>query len=429
MSSPYTIDYLSIGDELLLGIRANGHLTYLGSQMTGLGLIIRKNVVIRDQEEEILRFFRESWQDADIVIVTGGLGPTSDDVTRESIASALGRELIHHPASEEAILQRFHKLGRTPTDNNLKQAYLIDGAQALPNANGTAPGQWLKIGHKILVMLPGPASEMHPMWEEQVVPRLRAAGVIDPNLNYLQLRTCGLGESQLETILRRVFDRYPGRLQVGYCFHDGVVDVRLNSVGHSLSQAELRLIGDECREILGEDFVTFGKCSLSALLQQKLRALGKTLAVAESCTGGQLASAFTDIPGASKVFLGGLVCYTNDVKVQLLEVPESILIQHGAVSAECAVAMATGAAEKFGADYALSITGWAGPDGGTVDEPIGTLYFGLAAPVGVWAHRVVYTGNRLSIKGRAVTGALDWMRRKLNRYAFHELLDTIECHS
>lgn len=427
MPSLVRIETLTIGDELLLGIRTNTHLTYLGDQLCRRGLSIARNVVIPDDAEEIRDCFRQAWANSDLLITTGGLGPTDDDLTRETIASCLGRTLVHDPDTERALRERFEKLGRTPTANNLKQCYILEGAEAIPNRHGTAPGQWMREGHKILIMLPGPASELKPMWEDQVLPRLTLAGLAESSQPYLQIRTAGIGESKLENDLRPIFDRFPGRLRVAYCAHAGLVDLRLSSYGHSLSEEELAGIGRSCREALGEDFVCFGDCCLGLNVLRRLRANGRTLAVAESCTGGLLASTFTDIPGASKVFLGGIVCYANDAKVQLLDVPDAIIQQHGAVSAECAVAMATGVAERFDSDYALSITGFAGPEGGTLEQPVGTVFLGLSCPHGVWAHRVVSPGNRIAVKERAVVTALDWLRRKLETYEVHDMLDRLQC--
>lgn len=423
MLSSYKVDMLSLGDELLLGIRENAHLHWLGGQLCHHGLSIRRAHVLRDDGAEIGRFFSESWEDADVVITTGGLGPTDDDLTRETIAACLERKLVHHRPSEDALRERFQRLNRTPTANNLKQCYIIEGAEAIPNRNGTAPGQWYQQGGKILVMLPGPTNELRPMWTDQVLPRLKEAGVAMESFPYLQIRTCGIGESNLEVRCKPLFARYPGRLQVAYCAHAGMVDLRLSSVGHSLSTAEIQALGEEIRELLADDFVCYGECCMASHIIGKLRVLEQTLAVAESCTGGLLSSAFTDVPGASKAFLGGVVCYTNDVKEQLLDVPDCLLQQHGAVSEECAVAMAIGAAEHFGSDYALSVTGFAGPGGGTESHPVGTVFVGLHTPAGSWAHRAVYPGSRLQVKQRAVNLALDWMRRKMNAYQAADVLD------
>jgi len=209
---------------------------------------------------------------------------------------------------------------------------------------------------------------------------------------------------------------------VGYCAHAGMVDLRLSSHdANTLSEEKLNEIGEVCRKELGEDFVCFGDRTLAGVIFGDLRALDKTLAVAESCTGGLLSSQFTEIPGISKVFHGGAVCYHNDAKVQVLDVPESMLDQHGAVSEEVAIAMATGACEKYGADYGLSVTGFAGPAGGSQILPIGTIYLGYASPLGVWAKKLNLRGDRLSNRRRATTAALDWMRRKLRKYKLEEV--------
>ncbi len=417
------LEIITLGDELLLGIRENTHLTYFGKQFARHGLSIQRNIVIRDDVQHIERYFRDSMDNSDIVITTGGLGPTTDDITRETVAQILNLDLIHDDAIEQEIRDRFNSMGRREvTENNLRQAKKPEGAVVLSNRFGTAPGLWLQVEGKIIVMLPGPPHELYPMFEDQVLPRLRSEGIITESEAYLQFRTIGVGESLLESKLRPVFDRYNDNLQVAYCAHSGLVDVRLNALEDSLSWEEIKAIGNECKEIIGDDFICYGNSSLAKLVLDQLRGLNKTLAVAESCTGGLLANAFTDIPGASKVFMGGVVCYNNDAKIQMLDVPDAIIQQHGAISAECAVAMATGAAERLSADYALSVTGFAGPDGGSIENPVGTIYLGYHSPVGVWANRIVFPGNRLAIKVRAVSASLDWMRRKLKKYEVEDLL-------
>lgn len=417
MADKYKVDLITLGDELLLGIRENGHLRYLGEMLGRHGLTLRRNITCRDHAEAIRDTFEAAWATADIIFTTGGLGPTSDDNTREVIAQCLGFELVFDPQVEADIQARFDKLGRTMSRNNLKQCYLPAGAERLPNPNGTAPGIYVKHQGKRLFMLPGPRHEMQPMFIEQVLPRLCAEGLCDDAQGYLQIRTVGIGESALEEKLTPVFEQCPG-LQVAYCAHQGMVDVRLSG----LPQEQVKAIGEQCRILLGPDFACFGDESLAKLIFDHLRANEKTLAVAESCTGGLLANAFTDIPGASKVFVGGLVCYCNEAKQELLGVPEDILCQHGAVSAETAVAMATGAAERFGADYALSVTGFAGPCGGTAENPVGTIYIGYHAPCGTWCVKMRYPGERVAVKMRAVNRALDVMHRKLRKYKIEDAL-------
>ena len=426
MSSTIRVETITLGDELLLGIRENSHLTYLGSQFAHHGIEPAVNLVIRDNPEDIKSFFSESWKRADLVITTGGLGPTTDDLTRESIAESLNEELIYDEDVEQAIRQRFAQLEIAMPEINLRQCYRPKNADILKNPYGTAPGIFLEKDGKILVMLPGPAREMHPMFEQQVIPRLQAAGVLPEIDCYLQLRTAGIGESALAEKVSPFLREKPG-LVVGYCAHAGLVDLRLSSIDSDLiNEEQLNHLGDLCREQIGEDFVCYGDRSLAEVIFRELRSLNQSLAVAESCTGGLLSSSFTEIPGISKVFHGGAVCYHNDAKVQILEVPEIMLDQHGVVSEEVAIAMATSASEKFGTDYGLSITGFAGPTGGTQILPIGSVYLGYSSPLGVWAKKINLRGDRASNRRRASAAALDWMRRKLRKYKMEEVLAAAE---
>jgi nicotinamide-nucleotide amidase len=408
-------ELLTIGDELLLGLTANGHLTFIGSHLGARGVELQRNVTITDDAEDIARQFRESWDRSAVVLITGGLGPTCDDRTREAVAGVLGQRLVFDQEIELRILERFALFGRKMTPNNLKQAYRFERGDVLPNANGTAPGLWVEQDGKVLCMMPGPPNELQPMFTEQVLPRLAKLGLVSDREAYIQIRTAGIGESMLETRLQPVFERHGPKLGVAFCAHSGHVDCRLSSPGGELGPAEVASIANECAQLLGEDFVTFGDDSLAKVCADSLRAQERLVAVAETATGGLVANAFTDICGASKFFAGGCVCYSNDSKMQLLDVPECLLLQHGAVSAEAAVAMATGVAEKLGADFGLSITGFAGPCGGTNENPVGTIFVALHAPHGVWSRKLSYPGPRTTVKQRAVNAALDWLRRELVR--------------
>ena len=421
MSQPHTVEIINLGDELLVGIRENSHLQYLGQQLAEYGLPVTRAQVITDDLIVIQEAFTAAWACADVVITTGGLGPTSDDLTREAIATALEIELVYDASIESVIRDRFAALGRTMAEHHRKQCYCFKNGLVLPNDQGTAPGLIYQADGKMLIMLPGPTHEMRPMFERQVLPILQSEGHLSDEPAYLQLRTCGAGESTIESKLQSLLDTHLD-LSIAFCVHYGIVDVRLSSRDGMLKMSKLKEIGHAARQQLGDDFVCFGDCSLAAVVYRELRALDRTLAVAESCTGGLLGDAFTNVPGASKAFLGGVICYSNDVKVALLSVPDSLLEQHGAVSAECAIAMATGSAERLSADYGLSITGFAGPEGGNKDNPLGTIHIGYHSPVGVWCKTVRYTGGRLDVKARAVNAALDWMRRKIRKYKFEEFL-------
>lgn len=414
-SAPKRFELITLGDELLLGLTANGHLTFIGAQLGHRGVQMARNVTITDEAEAIVRQFHESWAQADVIITTGGLGPTCDDRTREVIAGVLGQKLVLDPTIEADIADRFNRLGRPMTANNLKQAYRFEHGEVLRNANGTAPGLWVEQDGKILCMLPGPPNELQPMFVEQVLPRLAAHGLLLDHEAYVQIRTSGIGESTLETKLQPILDRHGDALTVAFCAHHGQVDCRLSSPGGHLSVAQIHATADECARLLGEDFMCFGEDSMAKVCVDLLRAQEKSLAVAETASGGRLANAFTDICGATKCFAGGVVCYSNEAKMALLDCPECLLSQHGAVSAECAVALATGVSETLGADYGMAITGFTGPCTGTKENPVGTIYVALHAPHGVWSKKVNYPGPRRTVMVRAVNMALDWLRRELVR--------------
>ena len=424
MSKSHLVEVINFGDELLVGIRENAHLTYLGSQLARYGISITRSRVLMDDFSEIQCGFKEAWDRSDLVITTGGLGPTADDLTRETIAQALGVNLVFDPKIEVMIKERFAALGRKMGKHHMKQCHYFEGGQVLYNQHGTAPGLIYQQSGKILIMLPGPTHELKPMFENQVLPFLKAQGFTSESDAYVQVRTFGVGESAVEQIMQPIVEKYKS-LVVAYCVHYGLVDVRLSCRDGSLTTEQLKLIAQEVRKLMGEDFVCFGHCSLAQVVYHELRALGRKVAIAESCTGGSLAGAFTDIPGISDVFAGGVVCYTDETKVTLLGVPESLLEQHGAVSAECAVALASGAAERLLADYALSVTGFAGPEGGNEKNPVGTIHFGYHSPLGAWSKTVHYTGDRLDVKACAVQAALDWMRRKLRKYKLQEFLSEV----
>jgi nicotinamide-nucleotide amidase len=408
-------ELLTLGEELLIGLTPNSHLTFIGAQLSRRGISLQRHVTVNDEADAIAQQFADSWAKADVVITTGGLGPTCDDRTREALATVLGQKLIFDPEIEKMIIDRFARLGRKVTENNLKQAYRFERCEVLSNANGTAPGLWVEQDRKILCMLPGPPNELHPLLLDQVIPRLAARGYLLEREAYVQVRTMGIGESMLETKLQPVFDRRGEALTVAFCAHQSQVDCRLSSPNDTIKLAQLEEIARECASLLGEDFLCFGHDSLAKVTAELLRSQEKMLAIAETATGGLLANSFNEIAGARKIFAGGCVCCSNESIMELLDVPECLLAQHGAVSAENAVAMATGAAERLGADFALAVTGYCGPCTGTAEHPIGTIFLALYSPHGVWSKKLCYPGPRATVKVRAVNAALDWLRRELLR--------------
>lgn len=411
LTTPSRYELLTLGDELLLGLTANTHLTWIGAQLGRRGVLLQRNVTVTDEADAIATQFRESWARADVVITTGGLGPTCDDRTREAVAEVLGQKLVFDPRTEQAIRARFAKFQRVPTANNLKQAYRFEHGDVLPNANGTAPGLWVEQDGKVLIMLPGPPNELQPMFAEQVVPRLAALGRLSDHEAYIQIRSIGIGESALETMFQCTFSRSPG-LGIAFCAHQGQVDCRISSPDGRYGMEKLRAIASECAALLGDNLLCFGHDSLAQVVADQLKLQGRTLAVAEASTGGMLANAFACLCGACKFFQGGIVSTSNESKMLMLECPECLLKQHGAVSPECAVAMASGVAEKLGADYGLAITGFSGPCTGEGENPVGGIYIGLHSPAGDWAKHLNYPGPRAAVKQRAINDAIDWLRRE-----------------
>lgn len=410
---------INIGDELLEGVRPNGHLVWLGEQLARKGIRLQQASIVRDEMEPLVEEISQAWSGCNLVITTGGMGPTTDDLTREAVARALDLPLVHDPVAEVALRDRFNRIGRKVTDLDLRQCRMPRGAVSLPNPRGTSPGIFLERDGKSLAMLPGPGLELQPLFAEQVVPRLRACGSACDGDAYVQVRTFGIGAAPLEAMIRPLL--LPG-MQLTFGTHSGVVDARISPGTSDACRERMMAVARLVRDVVGDDFICTGHACLASLAIERLAGLGRTLAVAESCTGGLLSSKLTDIPGASSALAGSIVAYTEDAKITLLGIPAALLAQHGPVSAETAVAMATAAAERFGSDYGLSVTGWAGPGGGTTEDPVGTVYIGYASPSGVWSRRIVIAGDRQQVKVRAVNDALDWLRRNLSRYAVEDAL-------
>ncbi|MDG2166465.1 MAG: competence/damage-inducible protein A [Opitutales bacterium] len=412
MKTAPTIDLITIGDELLLGLTRNGHLTYLGEQLAFRGAAPNRNIVCRDEAGEIRANFELAWSEADIVITTGGLGPTSDDRTRDIIAEVLELELLYSQDVEDAIRERFRSFSSTMGVNNKKQAYYPDGADIIMNAQGTAPGLWLEKDGKLLIMLPGPPRELNPMFENQILPRLSEEGRLADAAQIISFQTSGIGESSLELELDPILNPHED-INVAFCAHYGTVDVRLSSITGDSSLDFVRELAESCIQKLESHFLTHGIRGITPVILDLLRDRQETIAVAESCTGGLLGAALTAVPGSSDVFQGGTITYTNQAKHEILGVAQSDLDQYGAVSEQVARAMAEGVREKLHSTWALSTTGIAGPGGGTSEKPVGTVFVGMAGPDGSFAKQLDLRGNRGIVRERTVGVAQDILRRRL----------------
>jgi nicotinamide-nucleotide amidase len=410
------IELINTGAELLIGRVLNTHQQWLCRQLADLGYEVSRQVCVPDDGPSILAALRESLNRADLILATGGLGPTSDDLTRQFVAQLLGRKLVLHPPTLAFIEQYFAARRRQMPANVQIQAMIPEGAVVLPNPNGTAPGLALDIspGNQCLILLPGPPRELRPMFLSSVVPILQKK--FPPSSPFLcqTFRTSGLGESVVEEkISGPLQPLVSDGLQLAYCARVGEVDVRLAARGEKAAAllAEGRRI---IVELLGPVIFGGGDDTLESVLIHLLAARKKTLAVAESCTGGFLSHRLTNVPGASAVFLGGVVAYSNQVKQDILAVRSETLRLHGAVSEHAAREMADGARRLFHADYALAVTGIAGPWGGTPEKPVGTAYIALSQNKGTSVLLQYSPVEREAFKFAISQRALDLLRQDIS---------------
>jgi nicotinamide-nucleotide amidase len=408
MSSVERVEVLNTGSELLFGSVINTHLSFLAQQLFPLGMRVQRQLTIPDGEA-IRDAISEAAPRCDVILVTGGLGPTSDDITREIVSELTSRPLRLDDSILEKIRVRFEKRGLKMTDRTARQAYVPEGATVLPNDHGTAPGLHIPAanGFPHLFLLPGPPRELRPMFHTYVIPILRPLKG-DYQLRARTYRTTGLGESQVERIVGDRLLAIPG-LELGYCARMGEVDVRV--IG---SQSVVESAGSLIESELGPYIVTTEDKELEDVVVALLTAKQATLAIAESCTGGLLSNRMTDVPGSSLVFIEGNVTYSNEAKMRTLGVSAELLSTVGAVSKEVARAMAEGALQRSGATYALSTTGIAGPDGGTDQKPVGTVFIGLASQgFDTLVEKEFFPTDRPSFKRICTQHALEMLRRKI----------------
>lgn len=406
------IEILNTGTELLLGNTVNTHAAWFGRELFLLGLRIARQTTVPDGDA-IRDAITESVGRADVLIVTGGLGPTSDDLTREITAEVLGIELITDEAALRSLEAFFALRGKPMATANLKQALIPVGADVLPNANGTAPGVYVppRLNGRsscAVFLLPGPPRELYPMFHDEVVPRLRALAGVETVYEALELKFTGIGESDFHQGIDAALAEIPD-LEFGYCAHIGEVDLRLIGPPAALEAGRAIALGHFGEFLISDDGASLEETVVRLLAEKHL-----TLATAESCTGGLISNRITDVPGASAVFTHGFVTYANAAKISLLGVLPASLETHGAVSETVACQMAAGALQASGADIAVAVTGIAGPDGGTPDKPVGTAWIGLAAKdAPATAFKVFHPRNRHDFKLAVSQAALEAVRRKL----------------
>lgn len=416
------VEIINTGSELLLGRVLNTHQQWLCRQLADRGYLVRQQTAIADAGDEIERTVRETLSRADLIITTGGLGPTSDDITRDVVARLLGRKLLLDESVRSQIENFFSHRGRPMPERTRLEALVPEGATVLPNHHGTAPGLALKVDpnpfradHKAswLILLPGPPRELQPMFTGFVLPLLEHAFPVREPFVCRTLRTVGLGESVVqERIEKSLQPLVDAGLELGYCARPGLVDVRLSVRGiraeNLMARAEEIVRGQLGPAIFGGNEDSLETVTVRALIQRN-----ETLAVAESCTGGCIANRLTNVPGASAVFLGGFVTYANEMKQSCLGVRAESLTTHGAVSEMVAREMADGVRRASCSDYGIGVTGIAGPDGGTPDKPVGTVFIAVASSKKVIAHRLFHPWDRITFKEVTCQQALNLLRMEL----------------
>ncbi len=407
-------EIISVGTELLLGDIVDTNAPYLSRVLSTLGIDVFYRVTVGDNVTRLSDALNTACERADLIITIGGLGPTQDDLTKETIAEVFGETMVSDPASEKTILEFFERRGLPIAQSNLKQALKPESGIPIPNSMGTAPGLILEKNGKIAIALPGPPCEFIPMLEKSVVPYLSSKAVGAPSIIVSRtLRVCGIGESSAEEQIKDLLSST--NPSVAPYAKSGEVHFRITAKAPNEETALDMISGLEkkVRERLGDYVYGIDAETLEYAVVHALIDRGMTLALAESCTGGLIANRITDIPGSSETFLAGVVSYSNAAKTDLLGVPAELIREHGAVSPEVAQAMAEGVAARTGADIALAVTGIAGPGGGTEEKPVGLVYIGLKTPDGVKSIKNLSGGGRTDVKLRASQVALNLIRMYL----------------
>jgi nicotinamide-nucleotide amidase len=409
-------EIISIGSELVSGQSLDTNSRWISQELANLGIPVAFHTTLGDVLADHRDVFRNACDRAELVVVTGGLGPTQDDLTREALSDCAGVPLVENPESLAAIAAMFARRNRVMPDRNRVQALFPKGAEPLPNPVGTAPGIWMRLGKATIACLPGVPSEMKVMFHGQVVPRLKLMGVIERVFVHRKINLFGKGESDLESQALDLTAR--GRIpEVGITAHEGTISFRITASGNTEDEArsEIEPTAKSIYERFGSLILGEGSDDVADSLVKLLVKTGKTLATAESCTGGFIAHLITAIAGVSPYYLGGVVSYANHAKTELLGVPAALIEAHGAVSAEVAAAMAEGVRNRLGADIGLSSTGVAGPSGGTPEKPVGLVYLGLTTARRTETRRLDLGSEqpRDIIQQRSSKSALNWVRLTL----------------
>ena len=413
MFETLTAEIIAIGSELLAADRTDTNSLWLTEKLNLLGIEVKLKTVVGDDDARLEETIKDATRRSKVVITTGGLGPTEDDITRKITARALGKRLLLDEAVLDEIKKRFQGFGVPMPERNSRQAMVIEDAEVLPNPNGSAPGMFLDHNGTAIVLLPGPPREMQPMFTNHVASRLESrAGNV--RVVRRMLRVVGMGESAVDEKIAPVYTKYDNP-QTTILFNQSEIEIHLTARGRTEEEANglLDRVVLEIEERLGNAIFSFAGEKMEEVVGLKLTVGGYTVATAESCTGGLLAERLTEVPGSSKYFIEGVVTYANDAKTRTLGVEPMLLMEHGAVSAPVAEAMAAGIRKRADTDFGLAITGIAGPSGGTEEKPVGTVFIAISSEAGTESKKLKFPGDRHLIRWRASQAALEMLRRRL----------------
>ncbi|GAA6382857.1 competence/damage-inducible protein A [Intestinibacter bartlettii] len=405
-------EIITVGTEILLGDILNTNCRYLSRELAAMGIEMYYQITVGDNEERLLKTLKESLNRSDIVICTGGLGPTEDDITKEVCAKYFGYELELHKPSLDAMIERFKHMNRVPTKNNEKQAYFPKEAYILKNDNGTAPGCIMEKEGKMIVVLPGPPREMESMFENYVKPYL--SKLTDDVIESEVLRIIGVGESKVENDILDIIDSQTNPTIATYA-KGYECTLRITAKAKSVEEAKelIKPMSDEMKRRFGQSLYATGETSIEEVVSKMLVENNLKIAVAESCTGGMVSASLINYPGISSVFMEGCVTYSNEAKMKSLGVKKETLDVYGAVSDKCAKEMACGVAARYNTNIGIATTGIAGPDGGTDEKPVGLVYFGIYINGKVISKKYVFNGDRQGVRERATRTILNDLRLEL----------------
>jgi nicotinamide-nucleotide amidase len=403
-------EIISVGTEIILGSTLNTNTYYITRKLSAIGIDVLYHTSVIDDSKLLKEVINIGIKRADLLIFTGGLGPTADDITKEVVCETLGLDLVLNKSMEYNIKNYFRKMNRPMTSNNIKQAYIPEGGSILKNEIGTAPGIYIEHQDKILILLPGPPKEMKLMFDKYTMPLIKQDNVI----KIKTINTIGIGESALECLLKDIIAHQHNPSIATYA-KNGKVDIKIVAKGRNEEKVDklLQKAVEQIDKKISEYIYSYEDESIEEVVYKKLKDKNMKIAFCESCTGGLVVSRFTKVAGVSQVLDRGIVTYSNKAKIEELGVKQETLNEYGAVSEQVAIEMATGLLNKTDVDIALSTTGIAGPSGGTDKKPVGLVYIGIATKDNAFAIRTLFNGNRTSIQSRATLKAFDELRRIL----------------